>query len=59
MSESKRTVRFTLETEEEKSIIDRFAKDRGFNGVSNLAKVALYQYMKRYPIKSGKKSREE
>jgi hypothetical protein len=58
MSDSRRTVRFTLETEKEKETIDRFAKDRGFNGVSNLAKVALYQYMKRYPIK-GKRNREE
>jgi hypothetical protein len=57
MSDSRR-VRFTLETEKEKETIDRFAKDRGFNGVSNLAKVALYQYMKRYPIK-GKRNREE
>ncbi len=55
MGNSKRpTIEFSVD-EEQKREIDNFAKVKGFDKPSTLARVALFSYMKKNPI-TGKKS---
>lgn len=44
-------VTFVVESEDDKSHLVAYAKDRGFSSVGALARFALFQYINRYPMK--------
>lgn len=49
-----RKISFTVESEEKRAEIEEYAIAKGFRNASTLARVALYQYIFRYPLKNGK-----
>lgn len=51
MTTKKPTIRFSLEPEQ-KSEIDHYAKVKGFGNSSNLARVALFNYVARNKLTS-------
>ncbi|NHZ85780.1 MAG: hypothetical protein GWP19_07855 [Planctomycetia bacterium] len=50
-SNSERRISFVVETKEIKEVLGAYAKNHGLKTVSNLAHVALYQYVRKYNIK--------
>lgn len=47
----KPTVRFSLESSEHKEELESYAKQKGFANAGTLARVALFQYISRHPLK--------
>jgi hypothetical protein len=47
MSSSKKTVSFSLESEEQKKLFDQYARDNGFKNVSDIARYSLFAELKR------------
>lgn len=50
----KPTVRFSLETNNQKDELEAYAKEKGFTNAGSLARFALFQYVSRYPGKKHK-----
>lgn len=48
-----RKISFTVESEEKRAEIEEYAIAKGFRNASTLARVAIYQYISRYPLKNG------
>jgi hypothetical protein len=54
MGKSKRpTIEFSVD-EEQKKDIDNYARVKGFDKASNLARVALFHYMRKNPLTSSR-----
>jgi hypothetical protein len=51
-SDTKKTISFSVDSAEEKEKWNTYAKLKGFQNASVLARVALYQYMARHPLGS-------
>jgi hypothetical protein len=49
-SDTKKTISFSVESAEEKAELNAFAKSKGYQNASALARVALYQYRARHPL---------
>lgn len=49
------TIRFSVDPEQ-KAEIDKYAKAKGFDNASNLARVALFRYIARNKLSGGKRS---
>ncbi len=50
---SKKSVTFTLESEELKHAFNLYAQSRGVKNVNALGKLALFEYIRRRPPKKG------
>lgn len=53
-SAGRKTIQFTVD-ETQREMIDAYAKAKGFDTASNLARVAIFAYIARSPIKIEKK----
>lgn len=51
-----RTVSFSLESRERRQAVEEYAIAKGFGSASCLARVALMQYIAKYPLKSAEKT---
>jgi hypothetical protein len=50
-SDTKKTISFCVDSAEEKAKINSYAKSKGLQNASNLARLATYQYMARFALK--------
>ena len=52
-SDSRRTCSFTVDTPEDKELLKRYAKSRGFSRLSEFVRFAVYGYVTRSAPRSG------
>ena len=54
-----RKIQFSVESDEQKKELDEYAKSKGYGSAAALAKVALFQYVARYPAKESRSKPSE
>jgi hypothetical protein len=47
---TKKTISFSVESEEQKKLFDQYARDLGFQNISAMSRVALFEKLKRHKL---------